>query len=100
MGPCGPINTPTCFESWTWEGRRHAMVGSLITWIENLVTGFTRWWPEGTFFSFEVKVYSALSVFLVALICGAVGSLVVANRTAFFSDALAQCSFAGAAFGL
>lgn len=72
----------------------------MVTWFENLVTGFTRMWPEGTFFSFEWNVYSVLSVFLVALICGAVGSLVVANRMAFFSDALAHCSFAGAAFGL
>ncbi len=38
--------------------------------------------------------------FLSRLICGAVGSLVVANRMAFFSDALAHCSFAGVAFGL
>src|SRR5262249_21514483 len=76
------------------------MLGSLISWIENLVIGFNQWWPDGTFFSFEINVYSALSIFLVALICGAVGSLIVANRMAFFSDALAHCSFAGAAFGL
>jgi zinc transport system permease protein len=76
------------------------MFNPLVTWLENLVTGFTRWWPEGTFFYFEINAYSALSIFLVALICGAVGSLVVANRMAFFSDALAHCAFAGAAFGL
>jgi zinc transport system permease protein len=76
------------------------MFGFLVTWVENLVTAFNHWWPEGTFFSFEMNVYSTLSVFLVAIICGAVGSLVVANRMAFFSDALAHCSFAGAACGL
>src|SRR5262249_25094597 len=76
------------------------MFGSLISWIENLVTGFNQWWPENSFFFFEWNVYSALSIFLVALTCGAVGSLIVANRMAFFSDALAHCSFAGAACGL
>src|SRR5437879_322356 len=72
----------------------------MVSWVEHLVTGFTEWWPELSFFSQEFNVYSALSVSLVAIICGAVGSLVVANRMAFFSDALAHCSFAGAAFGL
>src|SRR4051794_32911276 len=121
MAPCGPTNTLTCCGSWTGEGRhalqRHQarwsraipsggtilkgcpMFGPLITWFENLVTGFNQWWPADSFFFFEMNVYSALAVFLVALICGAVGSLVVANRMAFFSDALAHCSFAGAACG-
>src|SRR5262249_5250516 len=36
---------------------------------------------------------------LVALICGAVGALVVGNRMAFFSDALAHCAFAGISLG-
>jgi len=76
------------------------MFTPLIDFLENLVTTFNQWWPEGTFFSFGWNVYSLLSISLVALICGAVGSLVVANRMAFFSDALAHCSFAGAAFGL
>lgn len=74
--------------------------GTLVTRVEGMVTAFTKWWPDRSYFSFEFNVYGALSVFLVALICGAVGSLVVANRMAFFSDALAHCSFAGAAFGL
>jgi zinc transport system permease protein len=76
------------------------MLTSLIAWLDHLVTAFTQWWPEGTYFSFGWNVYSALSITLVAIICGAVGSLVVANRMAFFSDALAHCAFAGAAFGL
>src|SRR5262249_55203268 len=37
---------------------------------------------------------------LVGLVCGAVGSLVVGNRMAFFSDALAHCAFAGVALGV
>ncbi len=76
------------------------MFGEPVTWIANAVDRFTGLWPEGTFFSYDMNVYSLLAVFLVAIICGAVGSLVVANRMAFFSDALAHCSFAGAAFGL
>ncbi len=76
------------------------MFGPLTAWIENLITGFTHWWPANSFFSFEWNVYGTLSIIIVGLICGAVGSLVVANRMAFFSDALAHCSFAGAAFGL
>lgn len=41
-----------------------------------------------------------LSVLLISLICGMVGSLVVGNRMAFFSDAMAHCSFAGISLGL
>jgi zinc transport system permease protein len=37
---------------------------------------------------------------LASLICGVVSSLVVSNRMAFFSDALAHCAFAGVALGL
>ncbi len=76
------------------------MLGSLVEWVEHFIASFTHWWPEGSFFAREWNVYSALAVTLVALICGAVGSLVVANRMAFFSDALAHCSFAGVACGL
>ncbi len=76
------------------------MFGPVTSWLDDMVAAFIGWWPERTFFASEINVYSVLSIFLVALICGAVGSLVVANRMAFFSDALAHCSFAGAAFGL
>jgi zinc transport system permease protein len=56
--------------------------------------------PPGTFFSFPFNIYGMLAVVLVSLVCGAVGSLVVGNRMAFFSDALAHCAFAGVALGL
>lgn len=36
---------------------------------------------------------------LVSLCCGAVGSLVVGGRMAFFSDALAHCAYAGVSIG-
>lgn len=41
-----------------------------------------------------------LAVLLVSSICGMVGALVVGNRMAFFSDAMAHCSFAGISLGL
>jgi zinc transport system permease protein len=45
-------------------------------------------------------VEGTVAIVLVCLICGAVGALVVGNRMAFFSDALAHCSFAGIALGI
>jgi zinc transport system permease protein len=40
-----------------------------------------------------------LALALVSLTCGAVGSMVVGSRMAFFSDALAHCAFAGVSLG-
>jgi zinc transport system permease protein len=45
-------------------------------------------------------LYPAIAVILLGLSCGMVGSLVVANRMAFFSDAMAHTAFAGVALGL
>lgn len=47
-----------------------------------------------------LHVFPLLAILLVCLICGGVGSLVVGNRMAFFSDALAHCAFAGVALGI
>ena len=41
-----------------------------------------------------------IAVVLIGLTCGLVGSLVVGNRMAFFSDAMAHTAFAGAALAL
>ncbi len=65
------------------------------TWLDRVVVEFSQLWPEGTFFSVGFHVYGLLAVLLVSATCGAVGSLVVGNRMAFFSDALAHCAFAG-----
>ena len=46
------------------------------------------------------ELASLLSVLLVSLVCGMVGSLVVGNRMAFFSDAMSHCAFAGISLGL
>jgi zinc transport system permease protein len=47
---------------------------------------------------YELNAFLAIT--LVAIVCGAVGALVVGNRMSFFSDAMAHCSFAGLALGL
>ncbi len=57
-------------------------------------------WPDYTFFNLEFNVRMLLAIVFIAMVCGAVGSLMVANRMAFFSDALAHCAFAGVALGL
>jgi zinc transport system permease protein len=45
-------------------------------------------------------VGALLSVLLISTVCGLVGALVVGNRMAFFSDAMAHCAFAGISLGL
>ncbi|WP_439620356.1 metal ABC transporter permease [Gemmata sp.] len=42
---------------------------------------------------------SVLAVVLVCSMCGMLGSMVVGNRMAFFSDTMAHCAFAGVALG-
>jgi zinc transport system permease protein len=70
------------------------------TWLNNLIEFINGLAPAGTFLAFVFNVRGMIAVILVSLICGAVGSLVVAKRMAFFSDALAHCAFAGVALGL
>lgn len=47
---------------------------------------------------FVVRAFFTLLI--LCLLCGMVGSLVVGNRMAFFSDAMAHCAFAGIALGV
>jgi len=72
----------------------------LSDWLAEAIVGFTNWWPAGTMLSYTFMVKAFIAGILVSLICGAVGSLVVGNRMAFFSDALAHTAFAGVALGL
>lgn len=44
-------------------------------------------------------VKGVLAVLLVCAMCGMLGAMVVGNRMAFFSDAMAHCAFAGVALG-
>lgn len=64
-----------------------------IEWIAGVVP--EQWWLHN-----YPMVKALFAIVLVCLICGAVGSLVVSNRMAFFSDALAHCAFAGVTLGI
>lgn len=68
-------------------------------WLDNLIDALTRHAPPNTFFSYSFTVYPLLALILVSFSCGAVGSLVVGGRLAFFSDALAHSAFAGISIG-
>ena len=69
-------------------------------WLEQWIHTLCDWFPPQTFLSYPWNMKGLIAIALVGLICGAVGSLVVGNRMAFFSDALAHCAFAGVALGL
>jgi zinc transport system permease protein len=68
-------------------------------WLDKFVEECTRLTPPGSFFHYSFNINALLALILVSLCCGAVGSLVVGGRMAFFSDALAHCSFAGISIG-
>src|SRR5581483_9450225 len=72
---------------------------NFTSWLDSAVQAITRIAPERTFFAEGFNVYALLAVLLVSLCCGAVGSLVIGSRMAFFSDALAHCAFAGVSIG-
>src|SRR5579862_3558601 len=75
--------------------------GSMPTdWLDQLITTFARQFPPGHIWSYIFMVKALLAVILVSMICGSVGSLVVGNRMAFFSDALAHTAFAGVGLAL
>jgi zinc transport system permease protein len=73
------------------------------SWVDQQVGAFrdlwTRWRGPNAMLSQPFMIKGLLGVILVSLICGAFSSLVVSNRMAFFSDALAHCAFAGVALG-
>jgi zinc transport system permease protein len=71
-----------------------------MEWLEQPIQEFSNLFPPGSFLWHMFMVKALLGILLVSLICGAVGSLVVSNRMAFFSDALAHTAFAGIAIGL
>lgn len=72
----------------------------IVNWLEAAIRAAAKLAPEGTHLSNPQIIHGLLAVALACLICGAVGSMVVCNRMAFFSDALAHCTFAGVALGL
>jgi zinc transport system permease protein len=72
----------------------------LTDWLETAINALARLFPPDLLLSSPGNLRGLIAVILVCIVCGAVGSLVVGNRMAFFSDALAHCAFAGVALGL
>lgn len=67
--------------------------------MDLLLDRFASLFPDGTFLNSAPNLYAAIAILLASFICGSMGGLVVGNRSAFFSDALAHCAFAGVALG-
>lgn len=68
--------------------------------LDQVIQEFCHQFPAGTFLHYPFNLIGLIAITLVSLVCGGVGSLVVGNRMAFFSDALAHCAFAGVGLGL
>jgi len=78
----------------------HPLIGSAgIHWLDQILNSFASNFSEGSFFNQVFNLRAMLALALVSLTCGAVGSMVVGSRMAFFSDALAHCAFAGVSLG-
>ncbi len=71
------------------------MMDALIEPLDSLITWITQQAAPNSFFSFAWNIRFLIAVVMVSFVCGAIGSQVVGNRMAFFSDALAHCAFAG-----
>ena len=65
-----------------------------VEWMTALVD-----WLANTTDTYTFVVKGVLAILLVCGLCGMLGSMVVGNRMAFFSDAMAHCAFAGVALG-
>jgi zinc transport system permease protein len=68
-------------------------------WLDHLIQSCAGLAPDNSFFAWDFNIKGLLALILVSICCGAIGSLVVGGRMAFFSDALAHCSFAGISIG-
>jgi zinc transport system permease protein len=69
-------------------------------WVDELIKSICQHFPDATMLSFDFNVRALIALVCIGVICGSVGSLVVGNRMAFFSDALAHSTFAGVALGI
>jgi zinc transport system permease protein len=63
-------------------------------WMAELIR-----WLAGQFGTDLFVVRSVLTLLVLCTLCGTVGAMVVGNRMAFFSDAMAHCALAGIALG-
>ncbi len=66
-----------------------------VDWVHQFVTATADWLGVHTY-----EVRAPLALLLVAVACGALGSLVIGNRMAFFSDAMAHTAMAGVTLAL
>ena len=66
---------------------------------DELLAQLIRWLAVDVFDTELFVVKSVLTLVVMCLLCGMVGAMVVGNRMAFFSDAMAHCAFAGVALG-
>ena len=73
-----------------------------VSWLEHAITAISQLsiWPQDSFFTQEMNLRGLLATLLVCFVCGAMGTFVIGNRMAFFSDALAHCAFAGVGLGI
>jgi zinc transport system permease protein len=71
----------------------------LVNWTDRAIDSFSSLFDPFSFFGQMANVRAVLAVVLMCLICSSVGSLVLSNRMAFFSDALGHCAFAGVTLG-
>ncbi len=69
-------------------------------WLTTFIDRIARSMPADSWLSMPLQVRALLAILLLSVICGTVGALVVGNRMAFLSDALAHCAFAGVTVGL
>jgi len=76
-----------------------ALVLSEGHWLDALLDRAAALAPPDSYFSYGFNLRALLALVLVSLCCGAVGSVVVGGRMAFFSDALAHTAFAGVSIG-
>jgi zinc transport system permease protein len=65
--------------------------------VDSLSTAIV--WVADTLGTDTLMVKPVLAILLVCGLCGMLGSMVVGNRMAFFSDAMAHCAFAGVSLG-
>jgi zinc transport system permease protein len=88
----------TCF------GAHLGWMSALGQTVDDLVLALRDWsqarYGLEALASHPAQVKGLLGVTLVSLTCGAASALVISNRMAFFSDALAHCAIAGVSLGL
>ena len=71
-----------------------------LSWIRLQIEGIAHAFSTADSPVYPFEVRAVLAILLVSFSCGIIGSLVVGNRMAFFSDAMAHTAYAGVAFAL